>query len=109
MVPPQPPIALHDADVPKGLAQTNLLEFAKLNPSVEPYVVKPAGVLARGGMQLVGYLVRPLQVPIIWVDELGAAMVDLALSGGSEAVVSNKVLVVRGKELLQKEAFQMPI
>lgn len=66
--------------------------------------MKPAGVFARGGIQTVGYLARPLQVPIVWVDELGAAMVDLAVNGGDEPVVLNKVIVAKGKEVLRKQA-----
>ena len=47
-----------------------------------------------------GSLLRGISVPIIWVDELGAAMVDLVVNGGNEQVVSTKVLVAKGREVL---------
>ena len=84
------------------MAETKVLEFAEAYQNVEPYVVKPAGVMARGGINRVGHSLRMLAVPIVWVDELGAAMMDLALNGGSEQVVSNKALVARGIKVLSE-------
>ena len=65
--------------------------------------MKPAGVMARGGINRVGHLLRMLTVPIVWVDELGAAMMDLALNGGSEQVLSNKAVVERGIKVLSEQ------
>ena len=44
-------------------------------------------------------------LPTVWVDELATVMVDLAVSGGSEQVVSNKSIIQRGKEELHKVGF----
>jgi hypothetical protein len=77
------------ADSSQGLAQTKFLEFGKQNQNVETYVVKPAAVLARGAMALLGYLLGTWSVR---VDELAIAMVDLAVNGGSEQVVLTRPL-----------------
>jgi hypothetical protein len=74
------------------------LEFGKQNQNVKAYVVRPAGVLARDGSALLGCLLRTVSVRI-----LAAVMVDLAVNGGSEQVVVNKVIVERGRELLMKQ------
>ncbi|KAK9357174.1 hypothetical protein V1504DRAFT_436988, partial [Lipomyces starkeyi] len=85
----------------RGLAQTKFLEFGKQNQNVETYVVRPGGVLARGNRNaLLGRLLGTLSVR---VDVLAAAMVDLAVNGGSEQVVVNKAIVERGRESLAKQ------
>lgn len=88
------------ADSSQGLAETKFLEFGKQNQNVETYVVKPAAVLGRDGSALLGCLLRTFSVRI---DELAAVMVDLAVHGGSEQVVVNRVIVERGRELLTKQ------
>jgi len=84
----------------RGLAQTKFLEFGKQNQHVKTYVVRPAGVLAKDGNALLGCVLRTITVR---TDELGAVMADLAVNGGSEQVVVNKVIVERGRELLAKQ------
>ncbi len=65
---------------------------------MKAYVVRPAGVLARDGSVLLEYLVRAVSV-----RKLAAVMVDLAVNGGSERVVTNEVIINRGRELLTKQ------
>jgi hypothetical protein len=74
------------------------LEFGKQNQNVKTYVVRPGGVLAGDGSALLGRL-----LPTVSVRALAATMVDLALNGGSEQVITNKVIVERGRELLMKQ------
>jgi hypothetical protein len=87
----------------QGLAQSKFLEFGKQNQNVETYVVKPAGVLAKDASALLGSLLRTFSVPAVRVDKLAAVMVDLAVNGGSEQVVLNKVIVESERELLIKQ------
>lgn len=65
---------------------------------MKTYLVKPAGVLAGDGSALLGYL-----LPTVSVRRLAAVMVDLAINGGSEQLLVNKVIVERGRELLAKQ------
>jgi hypothetical protein len=65
---------------------------------VKAYVVRPAGVLAGDGSALLGWLLKTVSVRM-----LAAVMVDLAVNGGSEQVVVNKVILERGKELLMEQ------
>ncbi|RDW56817.1 hypothetical protein BP5796_12884 [Coleophoma crateriformis] len=81
----------------RGLAQTKFLEFGEQNPNVKTHVVRPGGVLAGDGIPLLGSL-----LPTVSVRSLAAVMVDLAVNGGSEAMVENKSIVERGRELLTK-------
>lgn len=62
--------------------------------------MKPAAVLARGAMALLGYLLGTWSVR---VDDLAMVMVDLAVNGGSEQVVLSKVIVERARELLDEQ------
>ncbi|RDW57616.1 hypothetical protein BP6252_13698 [Coleophoma cylindrospora] len=82
----------------RGLAQTKFLEFGEQNLNVKTYVVRPGGVLAGDGIPLLGSL-----LPTVSVRSLAAVMVDLTVDGGSEAMVENKSIVQRGKELLSKQ------
>ncbi|ODM24245.1 hypothetical protein SI65_02046 [Aspergillus cristatus] len=84
----------------RGLAQTKFLEFGKQNQNVKTYVVRPAAVLAKDGSALLRCL---LWMSSVQTDELAAVMVDLALNGGSEQVVGNKVIVERGRELTKQK------
>jgi hypothetical protein len=65
---------------------------------VTAYVVRPGGILAGNGSALLELL-----LPTVSVRQLAAVMMDLAINGGSEQVVLNKVIVERGKELLLKQ------
>lgn len=89
----------------QGLAQAKFLEFGKQKQkqNVETYVVKPAVVLAKDASALLGSLFRIFSVPAVRVDQLAAVMVDLAVNGGSEQLVSNRVIIESGRELLMKQ------
>lgn len=65
---------------------------------MKTYVMRPAGVLERDGSALLGCLLRTISV-----RRLAAVMVDLAVNGGTDQVVVNKVIVERGRELLMKQ------
>ena len=81
---------------------------------METYVVRPGGVLANdrakktrtAGTTMTtkltrsGLLGRLLGKFSVRVDELAAVMVDLAVNGGNEQEVVNKVIVEKGRELL---------
>jgi len=64
---------------------------------VKTCVVRPAGVLKKGGNVLLEFL-----LPTVSVCKLAAVMVDLAVNGGSEQIIENKPIIERGKELLMK-------
>jgi len=64
---------------------------------MKTYVVRPAGVLAGDGNALLRCL-----LPTVSVRALAAVMVNIAVNGWSEQVVTNKVILERGKELLMK-------
>jgi hypothetical protein len=87
-------------DSSQGLAESKFLEFGEQNQNAETYVVKPAGVLARDGSALLKCLLWTIAVR---TDELAAVMVDIAINGGSEQVIVNKVIVERGRELVTKQ------
>jgi hypothetical protein len=75
------------------------LEFGKQTQNVKTYVVRPGGVLAGDGGDLLGYL-----LPTVSVRRLAAVMVDLAVSRWSEQeVINNKIIVQKGKELLKQK------
>ncbi|KIN02328.1 hypothetical protein OIDMADRAFT_53837 [Oidiodendron maius Zn] len=82
----------------RGLAQTKFLEFGKQNQHIKTYVVRPAAVLPGDGSVFLGFL-----LPTVSVRSLAAVMVDLAINGGNEQVVANKVIIEKGKELLMKQ------
>jgi hypothetical protein len=67
---------------------------------VKTYVVRPAGVIPKDGNVLIRGLLRAVAVR---TDELAAVMADLAVNGGSEQVVVNKVIMERGRELLKNQ------
>lgn len=54
-------------------------------------------MLPGDGNALLGYVLGTVSV-----RSLAATMIDLAVNGGSEQVVLNKVIVKRGAELLRK-------
>ncbi|KAH8597059.1 hypothetical protein B0O99DRAFT_740120 [Bisporella sp. PMI_857] len=88
----------------RGLAQTKFLKFGQQNQNVETYVVKPAAFLEKNASGLLGFWSWKFW---LWTDEVAAVMVDLAVNGGSEQVVVNKVIMKRGRELLTKKSSNM--
>ena len=55
------------------------------------------------GLVAVALLTKPLY-PYIMVDELAAAMIDIALDGGKTQTLTNADLVSQGRLLLQHQA-----
>jgi hypothetical protein len=47
-------------------------------------------------------LTKPLY-PYVMVDELAAAMIDVALNGGETQTLTNADLVFRGRSLLKRQ------
>jgi hypothetical protein len=64
----------------------------------EVIITRPSGVTPkeRGVLKNIAASV----VPMIKVDELAAAMVDIALNGGEKGTWENRDLVERGREVL---------
>lgn len=60
--------------------------------------MRPAAVLPGDGSVFLSFL-----LPTVSVRSLAAVMVDLAINGGNEQVVANKVIIERGRELLMKQ------
>jgi len=89
--------------LPQGLSETKQLAFAeeqtKSNHPWETYVVRPGYVLSKERGNIVtaifgnGFLLR--------VDELAAAMVEIALNGSQERTLLHPALVKKGKEVLK--------
>lgn len=57
--------------------------------------------MAKNRSLLLNCLLAPF--PTVGVDELAVVMVDLALNGGAEEMVSNKAIIEQGKRLLVKQ------
>ena len=79
--------------------ETKVLELPA-EENFEAYIVKPSAVLKRDAWVL-GMVAAVVPVPSIRVDELGAAMVNLATVGDEKRVWDNADLVTRGREILR--------
>ncbi|PMD32827.1 hypothetical protein L207DRAFT_439990 [Hyaloscypha variabilis F] len=81
-----------------GETETKLLEFGEQNQGVEVYIARPSGVTPkeRGVVKSVAAAI----VPLIRVNELAAAMLDLAVHGAEKRTLENGELVARGREVL---------
>ena len=83
----------------QGQIENELVELQKQhNDSLATYVVRPWGVLSKGktvmsAVASVGFSIR--------VDELAAAVVDIALRGNGSQIADNAVLVRQGKQILK--------
>ncbi|MCJ1413786.1 hypothetical protein MMC32_000111 [Xylographa parallela] len=83
----------------RGQIENELIELQKQhNDSLATYVVRPWGVLSKGktvmsAVASVGFSIR--------VDELAAAVVDIALRGNGSQIADNAVLVRQGKQILK--------
>ena len=87
--------------ISQGLAETKLLELANKNLDVlETLIIKAALVVGTK---------NPMPELIIWasrnairVDELAAAMIDIAMNGSATNTVENAKLRQMGKKLSEK-------
>jgi hypothetical protein len=85
----------------QGLAETKLLELAKENPEMlETVIIKAALVVGKN--KPVPELILGASRNAIRVDELAAALIDIALSGSATDTVGNAKLRQMGKKLLDK-------
>lgn len=64
---------------------------------MKTHVVRPGGVMGGDGSALIECV-----LPVVSVRKLAAAMVDMAVNGGDEQLVPNKVILERGTELLKQ-------
>ena len=65
---------------------------------MKTYVCRAGGVMPGDGYDLITRL-----LPAVSLRMLAAVMADLAVNGGSEQVLSNALIVERGRQLLAKE------
>ncbi|KAE9382008.1 hypothetical protein N431DRAFT_491273 [Stipitochalara longipes BDJ] len=81
-----------------GEAETKLLEFGEKSDGFDVYIARPSGVTPkeRGVLKSVAAGL----VPMIRVNELAAAMLDIAVNGAQKQTLENRDLVSRGREAL---------
>ena len=90
----------------KGVLQTKTVEFAEARRDYwEALVIRPGGVLF-GGSTFLNKLVELIfgRGFAIRGEELGAFVADLVVNGSGQPIIENRVMVERGRELLQKAA-----
>lgn len=81
-----------------GEAETKLEEFGKGHEGLDVYIMRPSGVTAKD-RSLLNSLSATF-APMIRVNELAAAMIDVAVNGGGSKTWDNRDLVSRGREVL---------
>lgn len=85
----------------KGEGENIVIEASKTSKNLDAYILRPGGVLSvRSGLG--GFLSGAVQAlaPMIAVDRLAAAAVQLAVHGNEKKIVENAQLVSLGKESL---------
>ena len=90
----------------KGRLQTKTLEFAgERSDRWEALVIRPGGILF-GGSTFLNKTVEVLfgKGLAIRGEELAAFVADLVVNGAEQSVIENRLMVERGRELLQKGA-----
>jgi hypothetical protein len=87
----------------EGETETKLLEFRKdkQKEGFEVFITRPSGVTPkdRGVLKSIAAAI----VPMIKVDELAAAMLDIAVNGSDQQTLENHDLVVKGRKVLDAE------
>jgi hypothetical protein len=85
------------ADRRQGEAETKLLEFSKDKEGFEVFVMRPSSVTPKERGVLKNF--AAVLAPMIRVNELSAAMLDIAIhGGGGKQTFENGDLVSRGRE-----------
>jgi transcription initiation factor TFIIIB Brf1 subunit/transcription initiation factor TFIIB len=84
----------------QGLAETELLELAEKNSDFETVIIKCGYVLKKGST--VPEVLVGASRNAIRVDELAAAMVELAVMGSGSKTIGNAELRSMGKRLLKE-------
>lgn len=82
----------------QGLAELNLVEFAKKTPGFESYIARPASVQPKNNGAIMSAVMSLL--PSVRVDQLAATLIDLAVHGGDRQTWENGQLAMRGRTLL---------
>jgi hypothetical protein len=89
----------------KGEAENQLMQLEREDPDTFAAFLAQAGsVIPKNSQALlvVAGLTKPLY-PYVMVDELAAAMIDVALNGGETQTLTNADLVFRGRSLLKRQ------
>lgn len=88
----------------KGVLQTKTLEFAEAHRDIwEALIIRPGGILFGGGTcvnEVTEYVFG--KGLAIRGEELGAFVADLVVNGSQNAVIENREMVEKGRELLQE-------
>ncbi|KAI9048273.1 hypothetical protein LZ554_008068 [Drepanopeziza brunnea f. sp. 'monogermtubi'] len=79
-----------------GQAELNLLEITE--SSLDAFIARPGVVLPKDAS--IGSLVKRSLLPSVRVDELAAALLDVAVRKGSQQILENRDLVQKGREAL---------
>lgn len=89
---------MNSANTSQGLAELNLVNFAKKNPGFESYIARPASVQPKHNGAIMSAVMSLL--PSVKVDQLAATLVDLAVNGSDRQTWENGQLATRGSTLL---------
>jgi hypothetical protein len=84
----------------QGLAESNMMAFEREHSSTwKSFIAKPGAVVPKQGLGRVGCLLGTgLSISL---NELAAAMVDIAIQGTDSQVILNVALVTKGRALTQ--------
>lgn len=88
----------------QGEAENQLMQLERENSETfAAFLAQVGSVVPKNnkGLLAVAVLTQPLN-PYIIVDELAAAMIDIAVNGAETQTISNADLVARGKSLLKR-------
>lgn len=88
----------------RGLTEAKVLETAEgtSHDQFAVYLVKPGGVLPNNGAQTLLKCITGDSLSIR-INELTAAMVDLAVNGNEQQVFQNQEIIAYGQRLLQEQ------
>jgi hypothetical protein len=89
----------------QGEAENQLIDLERENPTTfAAFLAQVGSVVPKNNKALlvVAMLTQPLN-PYIMVDELAAAIIDIAVNGGEGQTLANADLVARGKALLKRQ------
>lgn len=84
----------------RGAMETRVMEEDDPDCGFVVYMVKPGAVLSNNGNMLLKYIIGDSMS--IQNNELGAAMIDLAVNGNEQKLFNNQELLNHGRKLLEK-------
>ncbi|KAH7136754.1 hypothetical protein B0J13DRAFT_677591 [Dactylonectria estremocensis] len=100
------PLILGEYSLMRGEAESKVLNFAKESKGrVESYVLKPGLINAPGGGSLVTRTVQAIggmviNLPVVGLDEIAAALINLALFGAEKDTLRNDDIIELGRKAL---------